>query len=57
MVTEKFYIFNAIFHTSDADVDAKMPITIPKHEPLKKVYVEMIRQIVESEAKDHEDAE
>lgn len=57
MVTEKFYIFNAIFHTSDADVDAKMPITIPRHEPLKKVYVEMIRQIVESEAKDHEDAE
>lgn len=28
-----------------------MPITIPKHEPIKKVYVEMVRQIVESEAK------
>ena len=27
-----------------------MPITIPKHEPIKKVYVEMVRQIVESEA-------
>ncbi len=26
------------------------PITIPKHEPIKKVYVEMVRQIVESEA-------
>ena len=25
-----------------------MPITIPKHEPIKKVYVEMVRQIVES---------
>ena len=24
-----------------------MPITIPKHEPIKKVYVEMVRQIVE----------
>lgn len=27
-----------------------MPITIPKHEPIKKVYVEMVRQVVESEA-------
>ena len=26
-----------------------MPITIPKHEPIKKVYVEMVRQVVESE--------
>ena len=33
------------------------PITIPKHEPIKKVYVEMVRQIVESEAKNDEDAE
>ena len=33
------------------------PITIPKHGPIKKVYVEMIRQIVESEAKNNEDAE
>ena len=32
-----------------------MPITIPKHEPIKKVYVEMVRQIVESEAKNDED--
>ena len=31
--------------------------TIPKHEPIKKVYVEMVRQIVESEAKNDEDAE
>ena len=34
-----------------------MPITIPKHEPIKKVYVEMVRRIVESEAKNDEDAE
>ncbi len=33
------------------------PITIPKHGPIKKVYVEMVRQIVESEAKNNEDAE
>ena len=33
-----------------------MPITIPKYEPIK-VYVEMVRQIVESEAKNDEDAE
>ncbi len=31
-----------------------MPITIPKHEPIKKIYVEMVRQIVESEAKNNE---
>ena len=26
-----------------------MPITIPKHEPIKKVYVEMVKDVVESE--------
>ena len=31
------------------------PITIPKHEPIKKIYVEMVKQIVESEAKNDED--
>ncbi len=30
------------------------PITIPKHEPIKKVYVEMVRQVVESEENQHE---
>lgn len=30
------------------------PITIPKHEPIKKVYVEMVKQIVESEAENDE---
>ena len=34
-----------------------MPITIPKHEPIKKDYVEMVRTIVESEAKNDEDAD
>ena len=29
-------------------------ITIPKHEPIKKVYVEMVKEIVESEAKNEE---
>lgn len=33
------------------------PITIPKHEPIKKVYVEMVKQIVESEVKNCEDTE
>ena len=32
------------------------PITIPKHKPIKKVYVEMVRNIVESEANRHENA-
>lgn len=26
------------------------PITIPRHEPIKKVYVEMVKQVIESEA-------
>ena len=34
-----------------------MPITIPKHESIKKVYVEMVRQIVESEVKNDEETE
>ena len=34
-----------------------IPITIPKHEPIKKVYVEMVRQVIESEEKTHEDVE
>ena len=33
------------------------PITIPKHEPIKKVYVELVRQVVESEAKNDENLE
>lgn len=33
------------------------PITIPKHEPIKKVYVEMVKQIVESEERNGENAE
>lgn len=32
------------------------PITIPKHEPIKKIYIEMVKQIVESETKNDEDA-
>lgn len=28
------------------------PITVPKHEPIKKVYVEMVKQVVESEDTD-----
>ena len=30
------------------------PITIPKHEPIKKVYVLMVKEIVEREEKNHE---
>ncbi len=33
------------------------PITIPKHEPIKKVYVELVKQAVESEEKHHEKSE
>ena len=31
------------------------PITIPRHEPIKKTYVELVRQVVESEANHFED--
>lgn len=31
-----------------------MPITIPKHEPIKKVYVKMVKEIVEVELHDKE---
>ena len=30
-------------------------ITIPKHEPIKKVYVMLVKQVVESEESNHED--
>ena len=30
------------------------PITIPKKEPVKRAYVEMVRQVVESEGTNHE---
>lgn len=30
------------------------PITVPRHEPIKKVYVMMVRDIVESEASNNE---
>lgn len=33
------------------------PITIPKHEPIKRVYVELVKQIVESEERNSENAE
>lgn len=33
------------------------PITVPKHEPIKRVYVEMVRRVIESEAKNNEDIE
>ena len=33
------------------------PITIPRHEPIKRVYVEMVRQIVERETKNGEDVD
>lgn len=32
------------------------PIVIPKHEPIKKVYVVMVKQVVESEEKPDEKA-
>ena len=33
-----------------------MPITIPRHEPIKKVYIEMVRKIIECEVSNDEDA-
>ena len=33
------------------------PITVPKHEPIKKVYVEMVKEIIESEENGNENLE
>ena len=33
------------------------PITVPKHEPIKKAYVEMVREIIESEENGNENLE
>lgn len=32
-----------------------LPVTIPKHEPIKKVYVEKVKEIVERELRKNED--
>ncbi len=32
------------------------PVTVPKDEPIKKVYVELVRHIIESEAENDENA-
>ena len=31
-----------------------MPITIPRHEPIKKIYVEMVKEVIESEDDNNE---
>ena len=31
-----------------------MPITIPKDKPIKKIYVEKVKEVVESEERRHE---
>lgn len=31
-----------------------LPITIPQHEPIKRAYVEMVKEIIESEDNDDE---
>ncbi len=32
-----------------------MPITIPKHEPINKVYVQMVKKVIESEDRSDEE--
>lgn len=33
------------------------PITIPKHEPIKKAYVELVKRVIESEENNDENVE
>ena len=33
------------------------PITIPRHEPIKKAYVEMVKQVIEGEENEDENIE
>lgn len=34
--------------------NGRMLITIPKHRPIKKVYVKMVKQVIEEEENNHE---
>lgn len=34
--------------------DGCSPVTIPKHEPIKKVYVKFVKEVVESEVDDND---
>ncbi len=34
-----------------------LPITIPKHEPIKRTYVEKVKEVIESEEKKDENIE
>ena len=38
-------------------LENKGKVQLPKHEPIKKVYVEMVRKVVESEERENENAE
>ena len=54
----RFTQLQKVLETYGYRMDAgKSPITIPKHEPIKKVYVEMVRKVVESEERENENAE
>lgn len=33
----------------------KSPITIPKHDPIKRIYIEMVREVVEEENENEKD--
>jgi len=36
--------------------DGCSPITIPKHEPIKRIYIEMVREVVENENREKENS-
>ena len=43
-IAENFWAIHYTFRKTEC-----MPITVPKHESIKKVYVEMVRNVVEAE--------
>ena len=53
----KFGIEKLIDTIYDTTYNIDRRYSIPRHEPIKKVYVEMVKQIVESEAVNDENAE
>ena len=58
VLEEYGYIMNAPKSGSSHYIFRKVgckPITIPKHKTIKKVYVEMVKTIVESEEENNED--
>jgi len=50
-----FILFLLFIAALDTVYDTIYDITVPKHEPIKKVYVELVKEIVEREEANEQD--